>query len=382
MSVTYVVSRWGAPTQTFVRREAAAVLERGMTVTALSLKRPVPTTDPPVPVAYLTLGSVAWSVAGALVQHPRRFLAVVATVLRHSRMRNRAPQLAAALTGIAWARRGLVGPRAHAHFGWVATTAAWAACRWSGAELSVVLHAFELHTARLVDDFTPIPLRAAAAVGVVTERDRNLLRERWGIRADLVRMGVPRAWLNYPIQTPEPGLVVSVGSLLEKKGHDVLLEAIARCPADVHLKIVGAGPLHRRLQEQRSRLGLEDRVELVGLMSPEEVRHLLQRASVSVLACLEAADGDRDGIPVALMEAMALGTPVVTTDVGGIHELVAGAGLIVPERDPEKLAAAIEHAMQPSVRAVLVRRGRARIAEGWTIEAAADRVASSGLVRQ
>src|SRR5690606_19539686 len=108
------------------------------------------------------------------------------------------------------------------------------------------------------------------------------------------------------------------------------------------LTIAGDGPERSRLEQLVDQMQLRGRVTLVGARSEDDVRELLQRASVACLACIESPDGNRDGIPVALIEAMASGVPVVTTRVGAISELVEGAGTLVEPCDPDALAAALD----------------------------------------
>jgi glycosyltransferase involved in cell wall biosynthesis len=140
--------------------------------------------------------------------------------------------------------------------------------------------------------------------------------------------------------------IVSVGRLVEKKGHRYLLEAcgiLAERGVDFECTIVGTGPLTHDLAALVESLDLGDRVRLTGALPHDEALELVSRADVFALACVLAADGDRDGIPVAIAEAMALEVPVVSTDLVGIGELVhPGAGLLVPPNDPHALAEAIE----------------------------------------
>ena len=370
-SVIYVVSRWGEPTQTFVRREAAAVASDGCRVTVLSLKRPRQT-ELDIPVRRLGPVAVGVGLARALLCRPRACAHVVASVVRWSSPRNVPRQLVAACAGLAWAgAREVRADHLHAQFGWVAATAAWAASAASGVPYSVMLHAFELHSRRHVDRFTPIPLRAATQVFCGGARDRGILRDRWGIAAGVARMGVPRAWLEESGTERDPWLVVSVGSLRPKKGHSVLIDAISSADARWRLVICGEGPLREELEAQVADAGLQDRVRLVGAQSEEQVRAWLQRASVSCLASVETPTGDRDGIPIALMEALASGAAVVSTDVGGISELLTGAGVIVPSGDPAALAAVLDDLRDPSLRARLGAAGRQRVREEFVAEEAA-----------
>jgi glycosyltransferase involved in cell wall biosynthesis len=177
-------------------------------------------------------------------------------------------------------------------------------------------------------------------------------------------MGVGEDWLDEPAPSAgarEPYRIVAVGSLVPKKGHDVLVDAVARTREPWRLDVIGDGPERGALEQRIAALGLSGRVRLLGALPEDEVRARLRRASVAALACAIAPDGDRDGIPVALVEAMACGTPVVTTRVSGIPELVEGAGVLVEPGDVMGLARALDRLSDATVRERMGARGRARV---------------------
>jgi colanic acid/amylovoran biosynthesis glycosyltransferase len=373
--VAYVVSRWGEPTQTFVRREAEAIMASGVTVTAYSIKRPA--SNGGVPVTWLSPLEVARGTIRAVARHPIRTIRRLTRVLKASARHNALPQLAAACVGLAWSVRTEHPPdHLHCHFGWVSATATWVLGNALEVPYSVVLHAFELHTERLIDGFTRLPLDDAVAVFTISERDRQIVRERWSIPARVLRMGVPPEWTT-PAVDRETNLIVSVGSLTAKKGHDALIRAFSRLPSTWRLTIAGEGPMRSELERLARALGLSERVDLVGHVDEDSVKALVARASIFALACIEAASGDRDGIPVAIMEAMALGTPVVTTEAGAIPELVEGAGVLVSPGRVDLLAAALsELAHDTERRVALGAAGQNRINEGWSSQRQAHEVLS------
>jgi glycosyltransferase involved in cell wall biosynthesis len=164
-------------------------------------------------------------------------------------------------------------------------------------------------------------------------------------------------------------LIVSVGRLREKKGLDVLIDACAllrdRGQAFA-CEIVGYGEEQAKLQAQIERLELGAQVRLVGKLAREQVIERYARAAVYVQPSRIAADGDRDGIPNVLLEAMAMGLPVVATRVSGIPELVGHGvnGVLVEPDDAATLAAAIGHLLQrPAACADLGCRARATVTE-------------------
>lgn len=372
-SIVYVTSRWGEPSQTFVRREAAAVAAQGVEVSAASLKRPGPVGDG-VTTLWLAGPWVALGLLRAVRRRPGAVVGTLAAVVRaRPPLRNLGSHLVAAAIGIAWVgARRLPPGHLHAQFGWVAATAAWAAARVDGRTYSVMLHAFEIHDERYRDSFTPTPLRDAAQVFVASEQDRRIVGDRWAIAPEVVRIGVPEAWLDTDDSAREADLIVAVGRLVEKKGYPDLLAALTRTTHPWRLEIIGAGPLGAALEAQVAELGLADRVTLRGGQPEAEVQRSLRRAAVMCLSSVETPSGDRDGTPMSIVEAMACGAVVVSTDAGAIAELVGDGGVVVGQRDVDALVAALDRVADPSVRAELAALGRARVRAGWTSRRSAE----------
>jgi len=157
--------------------------------------------------------------------------------------------------------------------------------------------------------------------------------------------------------------LISVGRLVAKKGHDVLLEAVARLDGDVELEIIGDGPLRDSLDAQARQLGLTDRVTFSGWQPHDTVLTRIADADVLVNASQTAADGTQEGIPNVIKEAMALGTPVVATDHAGTPELIDDrlTGYLVPEADATRLATVLQEvidspAIDPALRAAARQR--------------------------
>jgi glycosyltransferase involved in cell wall biosynthesis len=168
-------------------------------------------------------------------------------------------------------------------------------------------------------------------------------------------------------------MVLGVGRLVEKKGFADLIEAcahLARRGTDFRCRIIGTGELEADLQAQVERLGLEDRVELVGPQPQAQVARELSQAAVFAAPCLIGEDGNRDGLPTVLLEAMAVGTPCISTDVTGIPEVLhhQHTGIIVPQHDPAALADAIQQLLCDSeLRCALARNARQLIEERFDI---------------
>jgi colanic acid/amylovoran biosynthesis glycosyltransferase len=160
------------------------------------------------------------------------------------------------------------------------------------------------------------------------------------------RMGIDCSRFDFTLRerkAGEPLRLVTVARLVEKKGVEYAIRAVARLVADgiaVEYCVVGDGPLHGAIEKLVVELGLSDQVKIMGAMSHASVAALLTYSHVMVAPSVTAANGDMEGIPVAMMEAMASGLPVVSTIHSGIPELISDGvtGYLVPERDTDALA--------------------------------------------
>ena len=161
----------------------------------------------------------------------------------------------------------------------------------------------------------------------------------------VTRMGIEPEKFNFePRQAfHSPLRIVSVARLTEKKGLDVAVKAseiLKQRGGQFEFTIIGNGDQDEMMREHIANAGLEDCVRMPGFKPQEEIRAALSEADIFLLPSKTAADGDMEGIPVALMEAMAVGLPVVSTFHSGIPELIENnvSGWLVPENDAEALA--------------------------------------------
>jgi colanic acid/amylovoran biosynthesis glycosyltransferase len=172
-----------------------------------------------------------------------------------------------------------------------------------------------------------------------------------------------------PRQLPSDGQLrlVTVGRLVEKKGIEYALRAVRQLSddgLDVSYEVVGDGPLKRQLEHQVEQLALGARVHLSGWKTHSEVQQALERAEVLLAPCVTAADGDEEGIPNVLREAMAAGMPVIGSNHSGIPELIEDGinGYLVPERDPGAIADRVRRlAATPRVWLPMVTAARKRV---------------------
>ena len=173
--------------------------------------------------------------------------------------------------------------------------------------------------------------------------------------------------------------VLSVARLVEKKGLDTLLHAAADVPG-VRVTIAGDGPMRPELENTAADPRLAGRVTFLGGVDPSAVADLLREHDAVALPCRASADGDRDGIPVALMEAMAGGLPVVAGDLPAIRELVEDGqtGRLVPGGDAAALAGILaQWADDKNLRATLGEAGRGRVEAEFALSANVARLESA-----
>ncbi len=234
----------------------------------------------------------------------------------------------------------------HAHFGTVATTVARLAARFTGITYSFTAHAKDIYFRYDEPVNLDVKLRDAAAVVTISDYNLRHLRERFAADAahvDLIYNGLDLSCLLWREPVPTAREILAVGRLIEKKGFHVLVEAarlLLERGVDFTLRIVGNGPEEANLRDQIERSGLRDRAVLDGPRPQGEVIACMRGAAMLAAPCVVGEDGNRDGLPTVLLEAMAVGTPCIATDVTGIPELVrhGETGVIVPEGDPDTLA--------------------------------------------
>lgn len=357
------------PSETFIVREIEALRGAGVSVTVLAGWRavgPMPadlpveilSERPPLPPEVSTLPEIA-----RLAPSPRR-------VARALRLASYAARAARVLPGDT--------VRLQAHFGNDAATLARYLAGLVGLPYRVTTHAYDLYQ----DPFLLGPnLREAERVYTVSEANLAWLSaraasERWSLdRFSVLRCGIVLESFPYrdPPPPSRPARLFCPARLVPKKGHALLLDATERLVAegnDVRLALAGDGPLGDELRSRAERGTLAGRVEFLGTISEAEVRERMRESDLVVLASRVAEDGDRDGLPVVLVEALALGVPVVTTRVAGIPELVTDRiGRLVPPDRADLLALALGGALRESVegRIARAREGRAAVERAFDV---------------
>ncbi len=257
----------------------------------------------------------------------------------------------------------------HAHFLTVAAQTAHLVWLLTGLPYSVTAHAKDIY--RSTVDWELAGRIAGSATTVVTVCDANL--RFLAHRLDGTNTRLTRIYNGLGSQETTgavgrtPGLVVGVGRLVEKKGFDLLIEALTlTTDQDAHCVLIGDGDRRVDLEAQARQLGVAERVTFVGAVGQDEVARWLDRAAVLVAPCRVGSDGNQDALPTVLLEALRAGVPAISTPVGGIEEIITHGhdGLIVPAEDAPALAAAIETLLDnPEQRAAFGAAGREKVAQ-------------------
>ena len=370
LSLVVFVDQFPELTETFISNEVHELRRQGHDVAVESAERagrPDPVAGEGIDVRYRrdeTRASNLRALAWLALRHPLRCVADLRARRRWSAEEPVVPlrRLAPAARRAARERRQHV----HAHFAMGAALDAMRTAALLGLPYSVMTHGYDIF-------LSPTNLRekherAAFAVSACTY-SVDYLRERLGPQAtrDLHRLVVGVDGERFRRGTPYPAgrTVVAVGRLIEKKGLADLVEAAAILrdrgrPLEA-VTIVGDGPLRGELEALVAARDVGDHVTLAGSRTPEEARGMLEGAAVLAMPCVVAADGDRDTMPVAVKEALAMEVPVVASDEVGLPEMVRDDwGRLTPPRDPAALADAIDEllALPAERRAEMGRAGR------------------------
>jgi glycosyltransferase involved in cell wall biosynthesis len=270
----------------------------------------------------------------------------------------------------------------HAHFANHPAMVALIIHRLTGIPFSFTAHGSDLQV-----DQAMLGRKVAAAQTVisVSEYNKELIVAECGEESRrkirVVHCGVdPTAFERRRSRGAEPFTIVCVASFEEVKGHKYLIEAcrvLRQRGVDFVCHLVGDGSLRNTLRQQTKQLGLSGRIKFHGALRRSQVATLVGEADVLALASVPTRDGRREGIPVALMEAMACGLPVVSSAIGGIPELVESdrTGILAPPRDALKLASALETlAGDPELRNRMGAAGREKVLREFNLQRNAEKL--------
>jgi glycosyltransferase involved in cell wall biosynthesis len=369
--------------ETFIAQEIRLLEERGLHIDVVAMTaEPDEPVQPVVRALRAPIHRIPGRNAGALALLPANLRALVRQPIRYARTWLRAMRENRRRKGrrrlrrfyeAGWVVGGAPGQslgHVHSHFLYEPSEVGRFAAAIAGVGHTIEAHAKDIYLAKpgLVAELA----NDADALLTCTRFGAAYIRDLPGVdpaKVHVVYHGVDTE-VFVPRSGPrEPGPVrfVSVGRLVAKKGYDDILEALAQVRKrglDFEYDILGEGRLRGDLEARIAGLGLEDVVHLRGSVTHDVVRAALQASDVFVCGSRPTEDGDRDGIPNSLAEAMSCGLPAVATAVSGIPELVEDgkSGRVVPPGEPEALAAALESmARDPEDASALGRRARERV---------------------
>jgi colanic acid/amylovoran biosynthesis glycosyltransferase len=388
MRIAYLVGQFPRVSHTFITREIDGLRSLGVTIETHAI-RPAPA-DELLTIQDRRAAAETWTIlpprwgdlarahARAVTRHPVRYAATLALALRLSAggLRNGLWQLFYFVEAILlWDRlRGRDIRHVHAHFANVATAVALLVAHFGGQRWS---WSFTMHGPTEFDDVTKFALaekvRRARFVACISDYCRSQLMklvdpEHWA-KLEIVRCGVDPSAFAPVERDGRSGRfeVLCVGRLVADKGQRVLVDAVSRLrhdDIDVRVTLAGDGPDRAHLEDRVSALDLRDAVTFAGLVDQGRIRDLCAAADAFCLPSFA------EGLPVVLMEAMAMTLPVVTTQVMGTPELVdhGVSGELVPAGSVDALAAALHGlALDPARRLRYGLAGREKVESDYDV---------------
>ncbi len=403
--VAYLAPELPALSATFVYNEIFGLRERGYEILSFSVHPPQQSGWQEKRLADLaasttvlyrySLCGLTLALVSCLVSMPGNFLKAMATLIKdviHLRpwTRTGTGQIYRFMAGCMFALRVKQEKcsHIHVHFAHVPTDIAMYGSILSGIPFSFTAHANDIFQRGYL---IPEKVKRSAFVATISRFNKKYLVSQGAEERNIhiVRCGVnPEEFTPAPghVERPATWRIGSLGRMVEKKGFETLLHAASLLKDQVNFQLVlaGSGPLEDRLKQLVASLALEDVVEFSGPVPHSEVPAWLVRLDLFVLACQRDSQGDMDGIPVVLMEAMVSGVPVISTRLSGIPELIEDGreGHLVPADNAQALAQAIRSLLESdtlreSVRANALDKVRREFSARGNLERLIDLVEAS-----
>jgi glycosyltransferase involved in cell wall biosynthesis len=382
-ALTYIIGTYPGLTTTFIDREVTLLRKMGVQLRIVSIRKPWTQLSPQqealrTGVRYLLpvdRQGLLNSQIHFLFRRPGRYFGTLIYLLTrpHPSLKARGKTFLHFVEGVyaAYLLRREPGEHLHAHFIDRAATVALVASRLLNVPYSVTAHASDIYVSPVL---LPEKLAGAKFVATCTGYNRDYLAKRGQNLFDHKLLCIYHGletdrYQRTQFSNPARPIILSVGQLMERKGFPYLIEAckiLRDRGVDFECRIIGDGPIRAALQAQIHQLGLEDRVTLCGSVSHQQVITEYEQATLFTLPAILGSDGDRDGIPNVILEALAMELPVVSTDHSGIPEVVEDGvnGLLVPQANAQALAAAVERLLSdPQMRQTFGRAGRQIVSE-------------------
>lgn len=390
-AVAVLVSRFPKVTETFILREIVEMERQGQPVRLVPLLREKPSVAHPEAGAWMDRALFTpWFSAGilaanlrALGRDPARYLGVLGRVLwgasASANFFLRTLVLFPKSVYLAERLRAEGIGHLHAHFATHPATVALVVSALTGIGFSFTAHAHDIFVRR---PMLRQKIREARFVRAISCFNRDFLAARYpeaAAKTAVIHVGVdPSAYESEGAGGGGPTTVLCVAALQAYKGLGVLVEACRQLHGEgiaFRCDIVGEGPLRAEIERHVARAGLGGIVQLRGARPEDEVARMMAAAAVIVLPSVVARDGQMEGIPVALMEAMAARRPVVASSLSGVPELVEDgvSGLLVEPGDAAGLASALRRLLaDPGLRRAMGNAGRATVERRFRLPACVE----------
>jgi glycosyltransferase involved in cell wall biosynthesis len=356
MQVAYIVSLFPCWSEAFILNEIIEVEKNGIDVTILSLKQPcerivherakpyISRTIYPSNLSRIAINN--FSIFIAKKKDYKNILKLIIT--RKAKIITKVKEVITFFISVDLYKKVEWSQINHIHAHW-ATFSALSAMILS--RLSKIPYTFTAHAHDIYLDKSLLKEKIETAQKIITISDYNkrylinLYGKTAGEKVNVIRCGINLSAYSFNgLPKNKSKTLISVGRLCEVKGFKYLIEAMKLLNyRNLHCVIVGDGEERKGLRRLINRLGLKNYIELTGALSQDKLQELLKNSDVFVLPSIVTDNGNKDGIPVVLMEAMASGIPVVTTDVSGLPEIATDrqTALVVPQKNSVKLAEAI-----------------------------------------
>ncbi|MBP8692165.1 MAG: glycosyltransferase family 4 protein [Sedimentibacter sp.] len=367
MKIAYITAQapWGRG-ETFIIDEMLALKKAGTELLIIPRNPPkevfhsdaVPLLTAAHQVPLISF-NVVWHFIASLMMKPNLWW-ILSSIIRHSR------SFSLLLKNFAVVPKGVFCARLlkkaginhiHAHWGSTTATIGYVISQLSGIPWSFTLHRWDIYENNMLEE----KARSASFVRCISQKGKvdllKIIGSNYADKVRVVHMGVKVPTMDKtPIASrfnnwnasDKKFVFILPANLLPVKGHEYLIDAVSLLSQNglknFHFIFYGDGPLRKRLEEYIHNKGVKEYIEMPSIIPHNELINIYKNgnADAVVLPSINTEDGEHEGIPVALIEAMGYGVPVISTDTGSIAELLSdGAGLLVKEKSPNELAEAI-----------------------------------------
>jgi glycosyltransferase involved in cell wall biosynthesis len=398
LKIGFIHNAFPVLSQTFISKEMLGLQELGISLKIYSLFRPAEgqqdtTYSRPDDVDYVLPALKLWRLLTAhvyfLFKEPSRYLETLSFALNHRQSSSRFLGLLLAFAQKKTNKEQrqdmllhfiLAAPLAkkmqrdnitfvNSHFADAAASFALLTARLLDLEYGVTTHAYDIFTPQY--NFAEKLANARFVLTCTNYNNRALLEQQSELSEEKVNVfyhGIDTGKFERSAPAKDDIVeIIAVGRLVRKKGFNILLRACATLRDRgfrFKCRIIGDGPLSAELSQLIDELRLHDEVDLVGALPGMAIRDYYERAHIFALPCVIEKDGNRDGIPNVIAEAMAMHLPVVSSRISGIPELVKDGvtGFLAEQRDTQAIADALEQLIRnPSLRQQMGESGRERV---------------------